>query len=166
MNETYNAIEKSMAGNWRASAGRSWEIYGDPPNSRGSGKAHVSPGFPGIEECKSPLISSRITEPPFSVSTPDTVPGPLTEVEFIEKAAKRFADTNGWGYAAFKYDPASDAFTPVTPATPSAAPHVIRLRRQKITSSRRTRRAERRKLEGGFLDGEEETSGQDLILEE
>jgi hypothetical protein len=58
----------------------------------------------------------KLTDPPFSVSTPDTVPGPLTEVEFIEKDSKRFADSNGWGYAAFKYDAASDAFTPVTAA--------------------------------------------------
>ena len=30
MNEAYNAIEKWMAANRRESAGRSWEIYGDP----------------------------------------------------------------------------------------------------------------------------------------
>jgi hypothetical protein len=56
----------------------------------------------------------KITDAPFSVSTPDTVPGPLTEVEFIEKDAKRFSDTNGWGYAVFKYDAASDTFSPGT----------------------------------------------------
>jgi hypothetical protein len=56
----------------------------------------------------------KITDAPFSAKTPDTVPGPLTEVEFIEKDSKRFADSKGWGYAAFKYDAASDAFTPVT----------------------------------------------------
>ena len=56
----------------------------------------------------------KITEAPFSEKTPDTVPGRLTEVEFIEKDSKRFADTNRWGYAAFKYDAASDRFTPVT----------------------------------------------------
>src|SRR6202050_5351033 len=54
----------------------------------------------------------KITDAPFSVSTPDTVPGPLTEVEFIEKDAKRFPDSNGWGYAEFKYDAAADTFTP------------------------------------------------------
>jgi hypothetical protein len=54
------------------------------------------------------------TAAPFSAKEPDTVPGPLTEVEFMEKDSKRFADTKGWGYAAFKYDAASDAFTPVT----------------------------------------------------
>ena len=46
------------------------------------------------------------------MSKPDTVPGPLTEVEFIEKDAKRFPDTNGWGYAVFKYDVASGTFNP------------------------------------------------------
>ena len=56
----------------------------------------------------------KITDAPFSVSTPDTVPGPLTEVEFIEKDAKRFADSNGWGYAVFNYDAASDTFSPGT----------------------------------------------------
>jgi hypothetical protein len=56
----------------------------------------------------------KIADAPFSVSTPDTVPGPLTEVEFIEKDAKRFSDTNGWGYAVFKYDAASDTFSPGT----------------------------------------------------
>ncbi len=56
----------------------------------------------------------KITDAPFSASAPDTVPGRLTEVEFIEKDGKRFADTNGWGYAAFKYDAPSDAFTPVS----------------------------------------------------
>ena len=56
----------------------------------------------------------KLTDAPFSAATPDTVPGDLTEVEFIEKNAKRFADSNGWGYGAFKYDAASDVFTPVT----------------------------------------------------
>src|SRR5277367_2620551 len=56
----------------------------------------------------------KITAAPFSEKEPDTVPGPLTEVEFMEKDSKRFPDTKGWGYAAFKYDAAADAFTPVT----------------------------------------------------
>ena len=56
----------------------------------------------------------KITDAPFSAATPDTVPGPLTAVEFIEKDAKRFADSNGWGYADFKYDAASDTFSPTT----------------------------------------------------
>jgi len=56
----------------------------------------------------------KITDAPFSATTPDTVPGILTEVEFIEKNAKRFADSNGWGYAVFDYDAASDTFAPGT----------------------------------------------------
>jgi hypothetical protein len=56
----------------------------------------------------------KITDAPFSASAPDTVPGRLTVVEFIEKNAKRFSDTNGWGYAVFDYVAASDTFTPGT----------------------------------------------------
>jgi hypothetical protein len=56
----------------------------------------------------------KLTDAPFSAATPHTVPGDLTEVEFIEKNAKRFADSNGWGYADFKYDAASDTFRPAT----------------------------------------------------
>lgn len=48
--------------------------------------------------------------------TPATVPGELQNVDFIEKDSKRFADSGGWGYAAFNYDAASDAFTPATAA--------------------------------------------------
>jgi hypothetical protein len=55
----------------------------------------------------------NITDAPFSATTPDTVPGALTEVEFIQRDSKRFADSDGWGYAAFNYDDASEKFTPV-----------------------------------------------------
>ena len=40
------------------------------------------------------------------------VPNTLRDVFFIEKDTKRFPDTNGWAYALFKYDAASDTFTP------------------------------------------------------
>jgi len=69
--------------------------------------------FPdGSKVAKIEWKPKKLTDAPFSASTPDTVPGDLTEVEFIEKDAKRFADSNGWGYAEFKYDAASDKFTP------------------------------------------------------
>ena len=45
-----------------------------------------------------------------------TVPGNLHDVDFMVKDSKRFADGGGWGYAAFKYDGASDTFTPFTQA--------------------------------------------------
>jgi hypothetical protein len=54
---------------------------------------------------------------PFSVSVPDTVPGELFAVEFIEKDSKRFGDTHGWGYGTFEYQAASDTFTPATLAS-------------------------------------------------
>ena len=53
-----------------------------------------------------------ITDLPFSEKTPDIVPGDLTEVEFIEKDNKKFADTHGWGFAMFDYDAASGTFKP------------------------------------------------------
>lgn len=46
--------------------------------------------------------------------SPATVPGELLNVDFIEKDSKRFADSGGWGYAAFIYDQATDSFTPAT----------------------------------------------------
>jgi hypothetical protein len=70
--------------------------------------------FPdGSKVAKLEWLPKTITSAPFSASTPDTVPGPLKELEFIEKDSKRFPDTHGWGYAAFKYDPATDLLTPV-----------------------------------------------------
>jgi hypothetical protein len=59
----------------------------------------------------------KITDPPFSASTPDTVPGDLEQVEFIVKDSKRFPDTHGWGYAMFDYNPASGTFAPATTAS-------------------------------------------------
>jgi hypothetical protein len=59
----------------------------------------------------------KITDPPFSASNPDTVPGELFAVEFIEKDGKRFSDTHGWGYGTFEYDAASGTFTPATLAS-------------------------------------------------
>jgi hypothetical protein len=51
-----------------------------------------------------------------------TVPGTLHDIDFMAKDSKRFADSGGWGYAFFKYDAASDTFTPATSAdTPPQA---------------------------------------------
>jgi hypothetical protein len=43
-----------------------------------------------------------------------TVPTSLHDVDFMVKDSKRFADSGGWGWAYFKYDAASDRFTPAT----------------------------------------------------
>ena len=45
-----------------------------------------------------------------------TVPGTLHDVDFMVKDSKRFADSGGWGWGAFKYDAASGKFTPATTA--------------------------------------------------
>jgi Cytochrome P460 len=50
----------------------------------------------------------KSTEAPFSVRVPDV----LQDIFLIEKNSKRFPGTKGWAYAAFDYDPASDAFKP------------------------------------------------------
>jgi hypothetical protein len=41
-----------------------------------------------------------------------TVPGTQHDVDFMVKDSKRFADSGGWGWAAFEYDAASNTFTP------------------------------------------------------
>ncbi len=58
----------------------------------------------------------KVTDAPFSASAPDTVPGELFGVELIQKDSKRFSDTNGWGYAMFYRDAASDTFRAATSA--------------------------------------------------
>jgi hypothetical protein len=40
------------------------------------------------------------------------VSGALHDVDFMVKDSKKFADSNGWGYAAFEYDDASASFRP------------------------------------------------------
>jgi hypothetical protein len=40
------------------------------------------------------------------------VPGAQHDVDFMVKDSKRFADSAGWGYAVFKFDPASGTFAP------------------------------------------------------
>ena len=46
--------------------------------------------------------------------TTTAVPASLHDVDFMVKDSKRFADSGGWGWAAFQYDAASDTFTPNT----------------------------------------------------
>jgi len=45
-----------------------------------------------------------------------TVPGTLHDVDFMLKDSKRFADSGGWGWAVFDYEPATNTFTPGTQA--------------------------------------------------
>ena len=57
----------------------------------------------------------KSTEAPFVVDVPDT----LADLFFMEKDSKRFAQTGGWGYAQFDYDPASATYTPDKGGTPT-----------------------------------------------
>jgi Cytochrome P460 len=50
-------------------------------------------------------------ESPYFVNVPDT----LKTVAFIEKDTKRFPNTNGWAYAQWAYDAATDTFKPSDP---------------------------------------------------
>ena len=43
-----------------------------------------------------------------------TVPGTQANVDFMVKDSRRFADSSGWGWGTFDYDPKSDTFTPGT----------------------------------------------------
>lgn len=43
---------------------------------------------------------------------PTEVAGALHDVDFMVRDSKRFADSGNWGYGAFRYDAASDSFTP------------------------------------------------------
>jgi hypothetical protein len=50
----------------------------------------------------------KSTEAPFDVDVPDT----FSQAFVMEKDSKRFANSGGWGYATFNYDPKTDKFTP------------------------------------------------------
>jgi Cytochrome P460 len=65
--------------------------------------------FPeGSKIVKIEWTSKKNPESPYLVMVPDA----LKSVSFIEKDTKRFPDTNGWAYAQFLYDAASDTFKP------------------------------------------------------
>ena len=49
-----------------------------------------------------------------------TVPGTQHDMDFMVKDSKRFADSGGWGWAAFDYNAASDTFKPATLASKPA----------------------------------------------
>jgi Cytochrome P460 len=67
--------------------------------------------FPdGAKLAKIAWNAKRSTEAPFPTKVSDTLSG----VGFMVKDSKRFADSGGWGYAQFDYEPASDTFKPNT----------------------------------------------------
>jgi hypothetical protein len=65
--------------------------------------------FPeGSKVVKIEWLSKKNAESPYAVIVPDT----LKSLSFIEKDSKRFPKTNGWAFAQFMNDPASDTLTP------------------------------------------------------
>jgi hypothetical protein len=83
--------------------------------------------FPdGSKIAKLEWTQRKVTDAPWSTSTPDTMVDTLKVVELIEKDSKRFPEAHGWGYAEFAYDTASDTFKPaVEGANCGAACHEI-----------------------------------------
>jgi hypothetical protein len=69
--------------------------------------------FPdGAKMAKIHWVPKKNEAQPGGPLQPDT----LHDVDFMVKDAKRFADSNGWGYAVFKWDAASQSYTPGTTA--------------------------------------------------
>ena len=74
-------------------------------------------GFPGNGKAvpdgammaKIEWAKKKNTLSPYNVAVPDT----LKSVAFMMKDSKRFPDTNGWGYAQFAFDAASNTFKPM-----------------------------------------------------
>jgi hypothetical protein len=67
--------------------------------------------FPdGAKMAKIHWNAKQSAEAPAPTAVPDT----LHDVDFMVKDSKRFADSGGLGWGAFKYDTASDTFTPAT----------------------------------------------------
>jgi hypothetical protein len=96
VSQTENGLKVIAANNAMISAYR----QGVP----GNGKP-----FPeGSKIVKIEWSSKKNPESPYFVMVPDT----LKSVSFIEKDTRRFPDTNGWAYAQFLYDAASDTFKP------------------------------------------------------
>jgi hypothetical protein len=78
--------------------------------------------FPdGAKIAKLQWKPKKSTEAPFVVEVPDV----FTQAFVMEKDAKRFPQSGGWGYALFNYDAASDTFTAdASPADCGHACHV------------------------------------------
>ncbi|MBZ5593515.1 MAG: cytochrome P460 family protein [Acidobacteriia bacterium] len=70
--------------------------------------ANGKPVPDGAKMAKIEWTGKKNPESPYSVQVPDT----LKRIGLMVKDSKRFPDTNGWGYAQFVYNAASDTFTP------------------------------------------------------
>lgn len=86
-------------------------IVGNPVMIRAYNEGVPANGKPvpdGAMMAKIEWVPKANTASPYTVNVPDT----LKSVSFMMKDAKRFPDTDGWGYAQFAYDAAAATFKP------------------------------------------------------
>jgi hypothetical protein len=86
-------------------------ILGNPAMIKAYSEGVPANGKPvpdGAVMAKIEWAKKRHTGPPYAA----TIPGSLSEVSFMVKDSKRFSKTDGWGYATFTYDGASDTWKP------------------------------------------------------
>ncbi len=105
--ESWQAISVSQNG------GRFAVILGNPTmiNAYKAGiPGNGKPVPDGAKIAKIHWIPQRNDEEPGQPLVPNT----LHDADFMAKDSKRFADSGGWGYAAFEYDVASETFRPGT----------------------------------------------------
>ena len=84
--------------------------------------ANGKPVPDGAVTAKVEWAKQHNTAPPYPV----TVHGPLIEVSFMVRDAKRFPGTNGWGYTTFRLDAASGTLEAVR-RQPGVREHLSRV---------------------------------------
>ena len=77
-------------------------------------------GKPFPDGAKMAKIMWSRTQDPTLPGSPFTA-GALKHIDFMEKDAKRFAASDGWGYAQIDYDAATGTFTPLGTGTACGA---------------------------------------------
>jgi Cytochrome P460 len=90
------------------------------------GPSSAQPVPDGAAMAKIEWSSKHVPGPPYAV----TAPGTLAAISFMLKDAKRFPDTDGWGYVTFNYNAATDTFKPSTdnPAVMRTSCHACHIR--------------------------------------
>jgi hypothetical protein len=103
--EDWSAIAVSLNG------GRIAVILGNPETIRAYKSGIPGNGKPFPEGSKIAKIHWIPRKNELQPGGP-TIPGALHDIDFMVKDSKRFADSGGWGYAAFEYGAASGTFRP------------------------------------------------------
>src|SRR5262249_40949090 len=106
--EAWQAIAVSRNGNVLAA------ILGNPAMINAYSAGIPGNGKPVPDGAR--MAKIHWTSKPNELLPESTVPDRLVNVDFMVKDSKRFADSGGWGWAAFDYDGATDTFKPATTA--------------------------------------------------